>query len=233
MTNCITPSREGAYWGVITRYWQQIEPWHKPGAWEVLDRAYREDHRAYHTWEHIGRLLEKLSAFSHLATRPDLIALAAFWHDAVHQTRNAGGAPRLDSENVRDSAAFFQRYTLLSGKESRAVHDMIMATGCHLQAAAEIAHYDGFAGDLDLFLDLDLSSLALPWEEFCADLARIRREFFWVPEAAFCSAQIRILEDFAKDDARLYRRRETRQKWRDAARENLQRCISHLKGKAL
>ena len=87
---------------------------------------------------------------------------------------------------------------------------------------------DGFADDLDLFLDLDLSSLALPWDEFVDDLARIRTEFSWAPEVVFCSIQLRILKNFAKDDARLYRRAETSKKWRDAARANLKRCVTEL-----
>ena len=47
-----------------------------------------------------------------------------------------------------------------------AVHDLIMATANHMHARAERHYYAGFADDLDLFLDLDLSSLASPSEEF-------------------------------------------------------------------
>jgi hypothetical protein len=90
---------------------------------------------------------------------------------------------------------------------------------------------DGFADDLDLFLDLDLSSLALPWDEFVDDLARIRTEFSWAPEVVFCSIQLQILDNYAKDDVRLYRRAETSRKWRDAARANLNRCITELQKK--
>ena len=45
----------------------------------------------------------------------------------------------------------------------------------------------------------------------------------------FYSKQIQILENFAKDDVQLYRRAETREKWRDTARANLMRCITELK----
>ena len=72
--------------------------------------------------------------------------------------------------------------------------------------------YAGFSDDLDLFLDLDLSSLASSWEDFVEDLARIRTEFSWAPEVVFCSSQLRILENFAKEHVRLYRRAETSRK---------------------
>jgi predicted metal-dependent HD superfamily phosphohydrolase len=96
-----------------------------------------------------------------------------FWHDVVYRTQNQDGSPRPDYENVRDSCELFRQYTSLSKPDADAVYDLIMATANHLQARAEKQYYAGFSGDLDLFLDLDLSSLASPWEEFveesCSD----------------------------------------------------------------
>jgi predicted metal-dependent HD superfamily phosphohydrolase len=205
-----------------------LEGGHKTGAWDVLDAGYTESHRAYHTWEHIAGLLEKLSGFSDLSSRPEIIAVSAFWHDAVYRTQNHDGSPRPDYENVRESAELFRQYTLLSQPDADAVYDLIMATANHMQARAETLYYAGFAGDLDLFLDLDLSTLASPWEDFIKHLAWIRTEFSWAPDIVFYSIHLRILENFAKEDVQLYRRAETRQKWRDAARANLKRCITEL-----
>jgi predicted metal-dependent HD superfamily phosphohydrolase len=70
------------------KYWMPLEGRHKAGAWGVLDAGYTERHRAYHTWEHIAGLLEKLSGFSYLSTRPEIIAVSAFWHDVVYRTQN-------------------------------------------------------------------------------------------------------------------------------------------------
>jgi predicted metal-dependent HD superfamily phosphohydrolase len=210
------------------KYWMPVVRRHKTGAWEALDAGYTENHRAYHTWEHVAGLLEKLSGFSNLSTRSDIIVVSVFWHDVVYRTQNQDGSPRPDYENVRDSGELFRQYTLLNKSDSDAVHDLIMATANHLQARAEKQYYAGFAGDLDLFLDLDLSSLAAPWEEFVEALARIRSEFSWAPEIVFCTIQLQILEKFAKEDVRLYRRAETSEKWRDAARANLKRCVTEL-----
>jgi predicted metal-dependent HD superfamily phosphohydrolase len=154
--------------------------------------------------------------------------VSIFWHDVVYRTQNQDGSPRLDYENVRASAELFRQYTLSNKSDANAVYDLIMATANHLQARAEKQYYAGFADDLDLFLDLDLNSLASPWEEFVEGLARIRAEFAWAPEVVFCSIQLQILENFVKDDVRLYRRAETSGKWRDAARANLKRCITEL-----
>jgi len=210
------------------KYWVPLEGRHKAGAWEVLDLGYTESHRAFHTWEHVAALLKNLSKFSDLSTRSDIIVMSVFWHDVVYKTQNQDGSPRPNYENVRESGELFRQYTLLNKPDADAVHDLIMATANHLQARAEKHYYAGFADDLDLFLDLDLSSLASPWEEFVEGLARIQSEFSWAPEVVFCSIQLQILENFGKDDVRLYRRAETSRKWRDAARANLNRCISEL-----
>ncbi len=213
------------------KYWMPLEGTHKTGAWDALDAGYTESHRAYHTWEHVAGLLEKLSEFSDLSTRSDIIAVSVFWHDVVYTTQNQDGGLRPDYENVRASGELFRQYTLLNKSDAGAVYDLIMATANHLQARAEKQYYAGFGGDLDLFLDLDLGSLASPWEAFVEDLARIRTEFAWAPEVVFCSSQLQILENFAKEDVRLYRRAETSEKWRDAARANLKRCITELRNR--
>jgi predicted metal-dependent HD superfamily phosphohydrolase len=210
------------------KYWMPVVRRHKTGAWEALDAGYTENHRAYHTWEHVAGLLEKLSGFSNLSTRSDIIVVSVFWHDIVYRTQNQDGSQRPDYENVRDSGELFRQYTLLNKSDADAVYDLIMATTNHLQARADKHYYAGFADDLDLFLDLDLSSLAAPWEEFVEDFARIRSEFSWASEVVFCSIQLQVLKNFAKDDVRLYRRAETSEKWRDAARTNLKRCVAEL-----
>lgn len=209
-------------------YWIPLEGRHKAGAWEVLDAGYGEKHRAYHTWTHIAGVLEKLWSLRGLSSRPDIIAMAAFWHDVVYRTQNPDGSPRPDHENVRDSAELFRHYALLPASDANAVYDLIMATADHMQAQAKTDYYPGFIKDFDLFLDLDLSSLASPWEEFTEHLERIRKEFFWAPGVVFYSAHLRILENFAMEDVQLYRTAECREKWHAAAKANLQRCILEL-----
>jgi predicted metal-dependent HD superfamily phosphohydrolase len=213
------------------KYWMPLEGRHKTGAWEALDAGCTESHRAYHTWDHVAGLLEKLSEFSDLSTRSDIIAVSVFWHDIVYTTQNQDGGLRPDYENVRASAELFRQYTLLNKSDADAVHDLIMATSNHLQARAEKQYYAGFVGDLDLFLDLDLSSFASPWEKFVENLARIRTEFSWASEVVFCLVQLQIVENFAKEDVRLYRRAETSEIWLDAARANLKRCVAELRNR--
>jgi len=217
---------------VRTQHWQALTATHKPGAWEALDAGYSESHRAYHSWEHIDDMLEKLDRFSGLAARPDLIATAIFWHDAVYRTLNDLGGYRPDIDNVRDSGALFRRYTLLPESEADAVEAMIMATGNHLQAGANRAYYDGFGDDLGLFLDLDLSPLAASKEVFDANTEKVKKEFSWVPEAIFYDRRADILLGFNLEGVRLFRREETNNAWGDKARMNILWSVMELRMKA-
>ena len=211
------------------RYWALLAKQHAPGAWEILNAAYREAHRGYHSWDHIDDLLQKLDAFVHLATRPDLIATAIFWHDAVYATRVEDGGLRPDFDNVHDSAALYCRHTLSNETDAAAVCDMIMATADHLDAKAAGELYPGFSQDLDLFLDLDLSSLAAPWERFAENLDKIRFEYSWVPEIQFSHGRLKMLRTFLDRGDRLFRLDETRALWSPEARANLMRCIGELR----
>jgi predicted metal-dependent HD superfamily phosphohydrolase len=211
------------------RFWRRVETAHEAGAYAVLDVAYRQPHRAYHTWEHIDALLEGLERFEPLAARPDLIAIAIFWHDAVHRAREADGRARSDAENVRDSVEAFRRCTLLRGSEAQAVADLVTATADHAHATAGMQHYPGFSGDLDLLVDLDLSPLAAPWEAFADNTRKIRTESAGVEETKFAADQAKMLESFAREGAPIFRRPETRALWDAAARANLERCIPRLR----
>jgi predicted metal-dependent HD superfamily phosphohydrolase len=213
----------------VQTYWDLIASRHDPNAFTALDAAYREPQRGYHDWSHIGDLLAKLDRFKSVAVRPDLIAAAIFWHDAVYVTRDGDGLLRPDAENVRASAELFERHSRFDPIESAAIHDLVMATANHLTARASTEHYPGFARDLDLFLDLDLSSLGAPWPIFARNLEQLRFEYDWVPEPLFCLGRLQMIDTFAACGDALYRRNETRKLWNQRAHENLTRAQDELR----
>ena len=207
------------------KYWiEHFAARHAPGAWEALRAGYEEPHRGYHSWRHIDVLIAELERHRALAERFDLILAAIFWHDVVYTTRASDGAPRPDADNVRDSAAMFRRYSAMSEADTAAVAALIMATADHVAARGN--------GDLDLFLDLDLSPLALPWDEFTRNTADIHKEFAWIPEREFLMGHGAILERFLSAK-HLYRRPETRAAWEARARENIGRWVPELRRRAM
>ena len=213
---------------IKSRYWLPLEASHEATAWEVLDAAYGDRSRAYHSWRHISDLMQAFEKLAALATRPELITTAIFWHDVVYRTRGSGQSRRADFLNVRDSAEMFRRYTRMNSADAEAVQELIMATTNHLEAKPSRERYSGFSRDLDLFVDLDLSPLALPWEQFASNFEDIRSEFNWIPQDVFNSGQAAFLRNlFARGD-KLFRQPETIKMWRAAALTNIRRCLNNL-----
>lgn len=218
---------------IKAKYWMPFQARrHRAETWDFINSSYSEPHRFYHGWGHIGDLLKKLDRFAALATRADLVTAAIFWHDVVYQTQYPDGRYRPDIDNVRQSAEAFRRCSLYGDRDADAVHALIMATGHHMQAAPDVDYYDGFTGDFDLFLDLDLSGLGGSWARVSRDTQNIRSEFSWVPESVFCTSRAAILRQFVVDDVALYRRAETGAAWSAPARANLLRSIADLEARA-
>jgi len=212
------------------RCWRGLASRHDARAQALLDAAYGEPQRAYHAWPHIDDMLRKLDARRRLAARPDLVAAAVFWHDAVYRTREGDRRPRPDRDNVRDSAALFRRHERFDPADAAAVEEMILATAGHAAARASGERYPGFGGDFDLFLDLDLSSLAAPWPVFAENLEKIRCEYAFVAEPEFSRERLAFLEGLARAP-RLFRRGECAAEWNAPARANLARCVDELRAK--
>jgi predicted metal-dependent HD superfamily phosphohydrolase len=209
-------------------YWLPLQSLHKAGASKALEAAYANPERGYHSWSHISDLLDSLEQVSEFAVRPDLITIAIFWHDAVYVTQNPNQQRRDDLSNVRDSAQLFADYTLLDAPEADAVEELIMATADHLGTVAKHEHYPGFSKDLDLFVDLDLSTLAAPWSRFAENFDAIRFEFSWVPDATFNAGQGAFLRKLLENEDKLFRRSETIRRWRQDAVANIKRCLANL-----
>jgi predicted metal-dependent HD superfamily phosphohydrolase len=126
-----------------------------------LTRRYSEPHRHYHTLEHIARML-------HLGRGQDLspVQVMAIWfHDAIYD-------PRSDS-NEADSAELAREMLPRAGfeaEETEAVARIVLDTAAHRPTREESAPV----------IDLDLSSLAVPWKEFEANRVAIHREYAWL-----------------------------------------------------
>jgi len=122
----------------------------------------------------------------------------------------------------------FRTHTRMNSADAEAVQELIMATTDHLGARPSRERYKGFSRDLDLFVDLDLSPLALPWEQFASNFEDIRYEFSWIPEDIFNAGQAAFLRNLLAHADKLFRRPETIKMWRAAALSNIWRCLNNL-----
>ena len=183
-----------------------------PAIFEALAAAYRHPSRHYHTGVHIAACLTELESVQQLAVRPDEMAVAIWFHDAVYDTR------RVDNEER--SAAWAANYLTDAGASQDVVQRisaMILATKTHDAHDAESA----------LMVDIDLHILGSPPPFFEVYDRAIRQEYAWVPESDYRGKRAEVLQAFLRRDA-IFRTQTLHARYEAQARQNLRRKIDEL-----
>ncbi|MHC5262977.1 HD domain-containing protein [Streptomyces sp. UC4497] len=177
-----------------------------PYADNLLAR-WSEPQRKYHTVEHLAAVLDHIDVLEEHAERPELVRLAAWFHDAVYRPER--------SENEERSAALAER--------------ALTEAGLGTEDVAEVARlvrltvtHDPADGDTDgeALCDADLAILAAPAPAYAAYTRAVRAEYAFVPDEAFREGRAGVLRQLL-DLPRLFRTPHGRSHWESAARENL------------
>jgi len=216
--------------------WLNIQYSYSSSSWFILNQAYSERHRAYHTWDHIETMLRRLDELQHLATAPNIIRSAIFWHDSVY---NTGSVIETKSEKhynlIPDSVNVIQSAELFMNHEKaklsyykNAVLSMILGTVDHIHASPTFEYYPGFSNDYKLFLDLDLSGFADSYDKFMENGNNIRKEFSFVSDEDFIVARKQIYMKFLHAFP-LYKLPETNELWGKKAYDNLLKGYKDIK----
>lgn len=178
-----------------------------------LTARYSEEHRHYHTLQHIETCLTLLNRNRHLAERPAELELALWFHDAVYDT--------CSSSNEEDSARLAQQALLsvgLSQDHADRVGRLILTT--KHDAAPETA-------DERLLIDIDLSILGAAETCFLDYERCIRLEYAWVPEELYRPSRARILRAFLERPS-LYTMPWFIEQYEEQARINLAHSLKAL-----
>lgn len=194
--------------------WQRIGAHGDPHAvYNDLVTRYSESHRAYHTLAHIQHCLDEFEQVRHLIANPDAVEIALWYHDAIYDTKA--------KDNEEKSAALVRaiiQNASLPDAFGQFVADCIMATK-HTTTPTN--------PDIQFLVDIDLSSLGKPENEFNEDARRIRKEYEWVPEEMFTTGRSVILQSFL-DRPNIYATQFFRNKYETQARRNLTRSLAQL-----
>ena len=135
-----------------------------------------EPHRRYHTVEHLAFMLDVIEQHIDLAENPDVVRLAAWFHDAIYDPR-AGDNEERSVELARAT---------LSGSKVDEVARLIWLTKDH---KARTGDRDG-----GLLCDADLAILATPPERYAAYARAVREEYAFVPEDAYRIGRTNVLQ---------------------------------------
>jgi len=181
--------------------------------WTELERRYREPHRAYHNFDHIGHCLAEFAAVKELAESPEAVELAIWFHDAVYDTH----AKDNEEQSAKMAARFLDEAGVGAGLASD-VEALILATKHSAPPTSR---------DAALLVDVDLAILGQPRERYAEFEREIRQEYSWVPAADFAAGRGAILRRFLERPW-VYATEAMRSRYELAARENLAWAIGQL-----
>ncbi|MET7909965.1 hypothetical protein ACFYS7_20380 [Streptomyces avermitilis] len=181
---------------------------------ESLLRRWSEPQRRYHTVDHLTAVLDRVDLLAEYADDPDVVRLAAWFHDAVYFPDR--------SENEERSARLAERALPeagVSGARTAEVARLVRLTVTHDPADDD--------RDGRVLCDADLAILAAPPKAYAAYAAAVREEYAFVPDAAFRAGRAAVLRQLL-DLPRLFRTPYGEREWEGRARENLREELARL-----
>jgi predicted metal-dependent HD superfamily phosphohydrolase len=177
-----------------------------PYADNLLAR-WREPQRRYHTLTHLAAVLDHIDTLAAYADDPDVVRLAAWFHDAVYLPDR--------SENEERSARLAERALPEAGvpdAKTAEVARLVRLTVTHDPADDD--------RDGQVLCDADLAILAAPPSAYAAYTAAVREEYHFVPNDAFREGRAAILRQLLALP-RLFRTPHGAREWEATARYNL------------
>lgn len=153
------------------------------GVFLDLMACYTDESRAYHNLSHIDRMLSWLDDSGGAS---DSVELAIWFHDAIYEP--------LGRHNEVKSAQYFafRIGTFIGGKLAEDVQRLILATDPNRSRSGR--------EDEDLIIDIDLSILGSPPQDYEAYRTAIRREFPSVSDPDFSAGRSLILQSFLSQE---------------------------------
>ncbi|MEV4971241.1 HD domain-containing protein [Streptomyces scopuliridis] len=189
----------------------------RPDPYAYADRLlarWSEPQRRYHTTDHLLAVLDRVDTLAEYADDPDVVRLAAWFHDAVYRPDR--------SENEERSARLAERALPeagLSEDRTREVARLVRLTTTHAAAP----------GDRNgaVLCDADLAILATGPDAYAAYTTAVREEYGFVPDDAFRTGRAAVLEQLLALPA-LFRTPYGAREWEARARANLTEELTRL-----
>jgi predicted metal-dependent HD superfamily phosphohydrolase len=199
---------------------QWLALWSRIGAtgdgrrvWSELDLRYREPHRAYHNFDHIGHCLTEFEAVKNLAESPDAVELAIWFHDVVYDTHA--------NDNEEQSAQRSSKVLDEAGVDPERVSSVPSLIHATKHAAPPTSP------DAGLLVDIDLAILGQPRERYARFEEGIREEYSWVAPSDFAAGRTAILRRFLERPT-VYSTGHFCGRYEAAARGNLRWALANL-----
>jgi predicted metal-dependent HD superfamily phosphohydrolase len=187
-----------------------------------LIKRYREDHRKYHTLQHIKTCLNEFEIARFLAQQPDALMTALFFHDVIYEgNKNQPGNKFDDEGNSAEYARIILTKQLkINDNFANTVASLIVDTK-HSSIHTNI--------DSKLMVDIDLAILGRSQRLFERYEKLIRQEYSWVSESDFTAERVKIISKFLPPHRpTIYQTPFFQKRYEQQAINNLNRSISNL-----
>ena len=198
------------------------------GAGARLLGAYGSPERAYHDLRHLTEVLERVDELAAAASDPDLVRLAAWFHDAVYDT---GADHRAGTEAAADAGESDAGESAAGNEELSAqlAERELLALRVDPEAAEEVARLvrltaehdpDPFDANGCVLCDADLAVLARDPAGYADYVTAVRREYAHVPDELFRRGRAAILRGLLAQPV-LFRTPLAHDRWAPTARANV------------
>jgi len=157
---------------------------HAASLFLALEKHYSEPCRKYHNAHHISDCLKQFDQVSRLATYPDEVEIAIWFHDAIYDSK-----AKDNEERSAEWAVQALRTAEISEPAIKRINDMILITR-HANEPMTV--------DEKLIIDIDLSILGRAPADFAKYDHQIREEYSWVPEEQYRTGRLAVLESFLR-----------------------------------
>lgn len=147
----------------------------------ALSSAYGAPERHYHGLSHLNHVFEELASVSHALDEPPRALWAAWFHDAVYDTRRADN----EEQSAQWAEAALARLGLEPGLIAR-VAALIRATARHTDTPSDRTDA--------LFLDADRAILGAPQDAYDRYVAGVRAEYHWVDDGLWTQGRRAFLD---------------------------------------
>lgn len=174
---------------------------------ENLLARWAEPQRRYHTTAHLTAVLDHIDTLADHADDPELVRLAAWFHDAVYLPDR--------SENEERSAHLAERALAEAGLPPKGTAEVARLVRLTVTHAPDPADTNG-----QVLCDADLAILASAPKPYGAYVAAVREEYGFVPDELFREGRAGVLRQLL-DLPRLFHTPYGENHWEAAARQNL------------
>lgn len=192
------------------RAWRNLELPESTGLRQQLVAAHSENHRHYHTIQHLSECIALFEGVIADAVQPGEVEIALWFHDAIYELRG--------KDNERRSADWALQELENSGASQQIlarVECLIMAT-CHSAVPSE--------PDQQLLVDIDLSILGSSPARFAEYDKQVRAEYSWVPAVLYKMKRREVLRSFLARES-IYCTPSFKERFEHQARLNLNAAL--------